>query len=62
MKCFHWNRFSRAGIEIHGIADRAELERLQRIVIGDARFVYLGLRTEGGGRRRARPQFWDPHT
>ena len=39
---------SRAGIEIHGIADRAELERLQRIVIGDVRFVYLGLRTEGG--------------
>ncbi|MGX8008900.1 Fic family protein [Mesorhizobium sp. ORM8.1] len=28
--------------------DRAELERLQRIVIGDARFVHLGLRTEGG--------------
>ncbi|MFZ0889188.1 MAG: Fic family protein [Candidatus Binataceae bacterium] len=26
----------------------AELERLQRIVIGDARFVRLGLRTEGG--------------
>jgi Fic family protein len=26
----------------------AELERLQRIVIGDARFVHLGLRTEGG--------------
>ena len=25
-----------------------ELERLQRIVIGDARFVHLGLRTEGG--------------
>jgi hypothetical protein len=25
-----------------------ELERLQRIVIGDARFVYLGLRQEGG--------------
>ena len=25
-----------------------ELERLQRIVIGDARFVKLGLRTEGG--------------
>ena len=33
--------------------DRAELERLQRIVIGDARFVRLGLRREGGfvGRR-----------
>ncbi len=28
--------------------DRAELERLQRIVIGDARFVHLGLRVEGG--------------
>lgn len=28
--------------------DEAELERLQRIVIGDARFVHLGLRTEGG--------------
>ncbi|WEX75153.1 Fic family protein [Sinorhizobium numidicum] len=28
--------------------DRAELERLQRIVIGDARFVRLGLRAEGG--------------
>ena len=27
---------------------REELERLQRIVIGDARFVPLGLRTEGG--------------
>ena len=27
---------------------RAELERLQRIVIGDSRFVHLGLRTEGG--------------
>jgi Fic family protein len=26
----------------------AEFERLQRIVIGDARFVHLGLRTEGG--------------
>jgi Fic family protein len=26
----------------------AELERLQRIVIGDARFVHLGLRVEGG--------------
>jgi len=26
----------------------AELERLQRIVIGDARFVHLGLRAEGG--------------
>lgn len=26
----------------------AELERLQRIVIGDARMVHLGLRTEGG--------------
>lgn len=26
----------------------AELERLQRLVIGDARFVKLGLRTEGG--------------
>lgn len=26
----------------------AELERLQRIVIGDARFVHLGLRSEGG--------------
>ncbi len=25
-----------------------ELERLQRVVIGDARFVHLGLRTEGG--------------
>ncbi|MDE0409644.1 MAG: Fic family protein [Alphaproteobacteria bacterium] len=28
--------------------DRAELERLQRIVIEDARFVRLGLRNEGG--------------
>ncbi|MDD7973744.1 Fic family protein [Roseinatronobacter alkalisoli] len=28
--------------------DRTELERLQRIVIGDARFVHLGLRQEGG--------------
>lgn len=28
--------------------DRAELERLQRIVIGDARFVHLGLRADGG--------------
>ena len=28
--------------------DRDELLRLQRIVIGDARFVRLGLRTEGG--------------
>lgn len=28
--------------------DRMELERLQRIVIGDARFVHLGLRQEGG--------------
>lgn len=28
--------------------DRDELERLQRIVIGDARFVHLGLRREGG--------------
>ncbi len=28
--------------------DRAELERLQRIVIEDARFVQLGLRSEGG--------------
>lgn len=28
--------------------DRAELERLQQIVIGDARFVRLGLRHEGG--------------
>lgn len=28
--------------------DRAELERLQRIVIGDARFVHLGLRVEDG--------------
>lgn len=28
--------------------DREELLRLQRIVIGDARFVRLGLRTEGG--------------
>lgn len=28
--------------------DRAELERLQRIVIGDARFVHLGLRLDGG--------------
>lgn len=28
--------------------DRAELERLQRIVIGDARFVRLGLRDQGG--------------
>jgi hypothetical protein len=25
-----------------------ELERLQRVVIGDARFVHLGLRTHGG--------------
>ena len=28
--------------------DQIELERLQRIVIGDSRFVQLGLRTEGG--------------
>ncbi len=28
--------------------DQAELERLQRIVIGDARFVHLGLREQGG--------------
>lgn len=28
--------------------DRDELLRLQRIVIGDARFVHLGFRTEGG--------------
>lgn len=28
--------------------DRTELERLQRIVIGDARFVHLGLRDQGG--------------
>ncbi|WP_332680948.1 Fic family protein [Bosea sp. (in: a-proteobacteria)] len=28
--------------------ERDELERLQRIVIGDARFVHLGLRTDGG--------------
>ncbi len=28
--------------------DLSELLRLQRIVIGDARFVHLGLRTEGG--------------
>ncbi|CDZ34181.1 Filamentation induced by cAMP protein Fic [Neorhizobium galegae bv. officinalis] len=28
--------------------DRAELERLQRVVIGDARFVHLGLRTDSG--------------
>ncbi|PZU68700.1 Fic family protein [Sphingobium sp.] len=28
--------------------DRAELERLQAIIIGDARFVHLGLREEGG--------------
>lgn len=28
--------------------DCAELERLQRIVIGDARFVHLGVRLEGG--------------
>lgn len=28
--------------------DRAELDRLQRIVIGDARFVHLGLRVQGG--------------
>lgn len=28
--------------------DRAELERLQRVVIGDARFVHLGLRSQGG--------------
>ena len=28
--------------------DQAELERLQRIVIGDARFVHLVLRQEGG--------------
>ena len=27
---------------------RAQLERLQRIVIGDSRFVHLGLRVEGG--------------
>lgn len=27
---------------------RAELERLQRMVIGDARFVHLGLRAQGG--------------
>ena len=31
----------------HGI-DRQELLRLQQIVIGDARFVQLGLRQEGG--------------
>ena len=30
------------------VPDRAELERLQQIVIGDARFVRLGLRHEGG--------------
>jgi hypothetical protein len=30
------------------LIDREELERLQRIVIGDARFVHLGLRREGG--------------
>jgi len=28
--------------------DSAELDRLQRIVIGDACFVKLGLRAEGG--------------
>lgn len=28
--------------------ERDELERLQRIVIGDARFVHLGLRSDGG--------------
>ena len=28
--------------------DIGELLRLQRIVIGDARFVHLGLRVEGG--------------
>jgi hypothetical protein len=27
---------------------RSELERLQRIVIGDTRFLHIGLRTEGG--------------
>jgi hypothetical protein len=32
----------------HVHLSREELERLQRIVIGDARFVPLGLRTEGG--------------
>lgn len=32
----------------HRPVDRAELERLQRIVIGDARFVHLGLRIDGG--------------
>ncbi len=30
------------------LLSRAELERLQQIVIGDARFVHLGLREQGG--------------
>lgn len=42
-------RWSRAIAEAGQRApDRAELERLQQIVIGDARFVRLGLRHEGG--------------
>ena len=42
-------RWSRAIAEAGRRApDRAELERLQQIVIGDARFVRLGLRHEGG--------------
>jgi hypothetical protein len=32
----------------HRPIGRSELERLQRIVIGDARFVHLGLRDQGG--------------
>ncbi len=36
---------SEAGL---GPFDKIELERLQRVVIGDDRFVSLGLRTEGG--------------
>ena len=42
-------RWSRAIAEAgQRTPDRAELERLQRIVIADARFVRLGLRDEGG--------------
>ncbi len=46
------DRIQRWGRAIGGagrqILDREELLRLQRIVIGDARFVTLGFRTEGG--------------
>ena len=42
-------RWGRAIGEAGRVAlDRDELERLQRIVIGDARFLKLGFRTEGG--------------